>query len=82
MGALGLFFLVGPGDLVLSACILAFSGCSFSAGMFLGPSIQADVIDYDELYTGKRREAQYNGLWSVMTKFTVIPSASIPLAIQ
>jgi len=49
--------------------------------MFLGPSMQADVIDYDELYTGKRREAQYNGLWSVMTKFTVIPSMAVPLAI-
>jgi GPH family glycoside/pentoside/hexuronide:cation symporter len=49
--------------------------------MFLGPSMQADVIDYDELYTGRRREAQYNGLWSVMTKFTVIPSMAVPLAI-
>jgi hypothetical protein len=33
------------------------------------------------LYSGKRREAQYNGLWSVMTKFTVIPSMAVPLAI-
>jgi GPH family glycoside/pentoside/hexuronide:cation symporter len=76
-----LFFLVGEGDLVLMACVLAWSGCAFSAGNFLGPSMQADVIDYDELYTGKRREAQYNGLWSIMTKFTVIPSMSIPLAV-
>ena len=43
--------------------------------------MQADVIDYDELYTGKRREAQYNGLWSVMTKFTVIPSMAVPLSV-
>mgnify|MGYP001453163289 CR=1 FL=1 len=44
--------------------------------------MQADVIDYDELRTGKRREAQYGGLWSIMTKFTVIPSMSIPLAVM
>ncbi len=80
-GSLMIFFLLGPGDLWLTAAILVWAGSSFSAGMFLGPSMQADVIDYDELYTGRRREAQYNGLWSVMTKFTVIPSMAIPLAI-
>ena len=80
-GSLGIFFLLGPGDLLGAAAILTWTGSAFSAGMFLGPSMQADVIDYDELYTGKRREAQYNGLWSVMTKFTVIPSMAVPLAI-
>jgi GPH family glycoside/pentoside/hexuronide:cation symporter len=80
-GSLMIFFLLGPGDLVLTAAILVWAGSAFSAGMFLGPSMQADVIDYDELYTGRRREAQYNGLWSVMTKFTVIPSMAVPLAI-
>ncbi len=80
-GSLMIFFLLGPGDLILTAAILVWSGSAFSAGMFLGPSMQADVIDYDELYTGRRREAQYNGLWSVMTKFTVIPSMAVPLAI-
>ena len=61
--------------------LIIWSGSSFGAGLFLGPSIQADVIDYDELYTGKRREAQYGALWSVMTKFMVIPSLTIPLAV-
>jgi GPH family glycoside/pentoside/hexuronide:cation symporter len=80
-GSLMIFFLLGEGDLMLTAAVLVWSGTAFSAGMFLGPSMQADVIDYDELYTGRRREAQYNGLWSVMTKFTVIPSMAVPLAI-
>jgi GPH family glycoside/pentoside/hexuronide:cation symporter len=44
--------------------------------------MQADVIDYDELYTGKRREAQYGALWGIATKFAVIPGASIPLAVM
>ena len=80
-GSLAIFFLLGEGDLLMAGAILVWTGSAFSAGMFLGPSMQADVIDYDELYTGKRREAQYNGLWSVMTKFTVIPSMAVPLAI-
>ncbi len=80
-GSLMIFFFLGPGDLMATAAVLMWAGSAFSAGMFLGPSMQADVIDYDELYTGRRREAQYNGLWSVMTKFTVIPSMAVPLAI-
>ncbi|MGD8417327.1 MAG: MFS transporter [Pseudomonadales bacterium] len=79
-GSLGLF-LMGPGDLWPTFCVLAWAGSAFGAGLFLGPAMQADVIDYDELYTGKRREAQYGALWSIMSKFVVIPSMSIPLAI-
>ena len=41
---------------------------------------QQDQWHFIQIFPG-RREAQYNGLWSVMTKFTVIPSMSIPLAI-
>ena len=79
-GSVSLFFM-GEGDLIATACILVVAGSGFSAGLFLGPSMQADVIDYDELNTGKRREAQYSALWSIMTKFMVIPSMSVPLAI-
>lgn len=79
-GSIALFF-VGEGQLWQVGVILAWAGSSFAARLFLGPAIQADVIDYDELYTGKRREAQYGALWSVMTKFMVIPSLSIPLAV-
>ncbi|MEN8181201.1 MAG: glycoside-pentoside-hexuronide (GPH):cation symporter [Myxococcota bacterium] len=74
-------FLIGPGQLWLAFWVLVWAGASFGARLFLGPAIQADVIDYDELHTGKRREAQYGSLWSVVTKFTVIPSMSIPLAV-
>jgi GPH family glycoside/pentoside/hexuronide:cation symporter len=78
--AFSLFFL-GEGDLVLCFWILVWAGSVFGVRLFLGPSMQADVIDYDELYTGKRREAQYGALWALMFKFTMIPSASVPLAI-
>lgn len=82
-GAFGslLLFTVGRGEMLETALILVFAGSAFAAGMTIGPSMQADVIDYDELHTGRRREAQYNALWSFMTKFLVIPSMSLPLAV-
>ena len=76
-----MLFTYGEGDMIPAAVTLVWAGAAFGAGMFLGPSMQADVIDYDELHTGKRREAQYGSLWSIMTKFMVIPSMSVPLAI-
>lgn len=79
-GSVAVFF-VGEGQLGLAIFVLVWAGSSFGARLFLGPAIQADVIDYDELQTGKRREAQYGALWSLMMKFTVIPSMALPLAV-
>jgi GPH family glycoside/pentoside/hexuronide:cation symporter len=85
LAALSLYFLplVATGDSAIPILytVLVFAGAGFGCGTFLPPSMQADVIDYDELYTGKRREAQYGALWGIATKFAVIPSASIPLAV-
>ena len=77
----GSLFFMGEGQLFETGVILVFAGSVFGARLFLGPALQADVIDYDELHTGKRREAQYGALWAFVTKFTVIPSMSIPLAV-
>lgn len=79
-GGAGLFFL-GPGDLAPAAFLVAWAGSSFGAGLFLGPAMQADVIDYDELYTGRRREAQYSAFWGMLPKLVAIPSAAVPIAI-
>ena len=79
-GGAALFF-IGPGDEKLAVALLAYTGIQFGGGFFIGPSMQADVIDYDELHTGRRREAQYGAFWSIVPKFVVIPSAAIPLAI-
>ena len=76
-----MLFTMGEGDVVPSLLVLVWAGTAFGPAIFLGPSIQADVIDYDELYTGRRREAQYGAMWAIMTKFTVIPSAAVPLAV-
>lgn len=79
-GGAGMFFL-GQGDTLPTLLLIAWSGSSFGAGLFLGPAIQADVIDYDELHTGKRREAQYTSFWAMLPKFVAIPSAAIPIAV-
>ncbi|HTO52574.1 MAG TPA: MFS transporter [Myxococcota bacterium] len=79
-GGIMLFFL-GQGQNVACLVVIVWAGSSFGAGLFLPPAIQADVIDYDELHTGKRREAQYLALWGLVPKFIVIPSASLPLAL-
>lgn len=65
---IGVFFL-GPGDEVLYGVLVCLSGIGFGATLAIPSAIQADVIDYDELLTGERREGQYIGLWSVSKKF-------------
>ncbi len=60
----GVFFL-GPGDAALYGVLVFFSGVGFGATLALPSSIQADVLDYDELKSGLRREGLYVGLWSI-----------------
>jgi GPH family glycoside/pentoside/hexuronide:cation symporter len=64
----GVFFL-GPGDTHIYGILVFISGIGFGATLALPSAIQADVIDYDELLSGQRREGQYIGLWSIAKKF-------------
>lgn len=63
----GVFFL-GVGDVSLYGALVFVSGIGFGATLALPSAIQADVIDYDELLSGSRREGQYIGLWSIAKK--------------
>ena len=65
----GAMFLLQEGDVVMIsvlAAILGFNGC---AGAVVAPSIQADVIDFDELETGERKEGAYFAAWNFVYKF-------------
>lgn len=53
--------------IALAALIGAANGCT----MTLGPSLSADVIDSDELETGRRREGAFMGIWSFLDKAAV-----------
>jgi GPH family glycoside/pentoside/hexuronide:cation symporter len=63
----GVFFL-GAGDVRAYGLLVFLSGIGFGAGLAIPSSIQADVIDFDEMQSGKRREGRYIGLWSISKK--------------
>jgi glycoside/pentoside/hexuronide:cation symporter, GPH family len=75
------FFFVGPGDGGRMLFIELYVGSQSAAWFFLFGSMHADVVDYDELRTGKRREAQFSALLSIVPKFALILGAAIPLAV-
>lgn len=76
-----LYFFAGPGDLHWAGMVYFLSGTQAMAGTFLVPAMAADVIDYDELRTGLRREAQFTSFWAIIPKLVSIPGASVPLAL-
>lgn len=71
----------GRGDVAWFLVCLAGAGSAFGAVSFLPLALKADVIDYDELLTGRRREAQFTSFWSIVPKFVQIPAAAIPVAV-
>jgi len=77
---IGVFFL-GAGDTVMYGILVFLSGTGFGATLALPSSMQADVIDYDELMTGERREGQYVGIWSFAKKAAAAFGVGIGLAI-
>ena len=76
----GVFFL-GPGDAHIYGILVFLSGIGFGATLALPSAIQADVIDYDELLCGQRREGQYIGLWSIAKKFAAAVGVGAGLSI-
>jgi GPH family glycoside/pentoside/hexuronide:cation symporter len=77
---IGVFFL-GPGDAFIYGILVFISGVGFGATLAIPSAIQADVIDYDELLTGERREGQYIGLWSIAKKFAAAVGVGAGLSI-
>ncbi len=77
---IGVFFL-GPGDAWIYGILVFLSGIGFGATLALPSAIQADVIDYDELISGQRREGQYIGLWSISKKLAAAAGIGIGLAV-
>ena len=77
---IGVFFL-GPGDAAIYGILVFISGIGFGATLAIPSAIQADVIDYDELLTGERREGQYIGLWSIAKKLAAAVGIGVGLPI-
>ncbi|TGK01909.1 MFS transporter [Leptospira langatensis] len=48
--------------------IAAFFGGIFAGSILLFDSLVADIVDYDELLSGEKREGAYFGFWKMATK--------------
>jgi len=77
---IGVFFL-GPGDAPIYGVLVFLSGIGFGATIAIPSAMQADVIDYDELLSGKRREGLYVGVWSVTKKLAAALGVGAALTI-
>lgn len=80
IGGAALYF-AGPGDERDVLFLHMLVGLQSAVWLFIGGAMHADVVDYDELLTGARREAQYAALWSIIPKFALVPGAALPLAV-
>jgi Na+/melibiose symporter-like transporter len=69
--AFGLTFFVGEGDLVPISLLLVAAGVAYGCGGVVGPSLLADVIDWDESRSGERREGVYAAAWGITWKAAV-----------
>ena len=66
--AFGSMFFLTEGALVLMTVLAIAAGTAAGCGAMMGPSIQADVIDWDEHATGERKEGAYFAAWNFVFK--------------
>jgi GPH family glycoside/pentoside/hexuronide:cation symporter len=63
----GMFFW-GEGDWIPIALLATLGGVGGGCGPVIAPSIQSDIIDYDEYMTGQRKEGAYFAAFSFAFK--------------
>ncbi len=82
-GVVGCFsmFFVGEGQIYFMGAMELVRGFGSSAIAVLIPAMIADIIDYDEFKTGRRREAQFGAFLGLLPKFVAILSGALPLAV-
>jgi len=59
---------LGEGTIIFWCVISVIQGASNGVGSVVGPSIKGDVIDWDELQTGERKEGSYLAVWTFVQK--------------
>lgn len=80
-GAFFWVFFLGAGDEMIYGILVFLSGIGFGATLAIPSAIQADVIDYDELIAGDRREGLYISLWSIAKKLAAAAGVGAGLAL-
>ncbi|MCP4757540.1 MAG: MFS transporter [Proteobacteria bacterium] len=81
IGTSCVMFTLGQGQTTLMFIMEFMRGFGTGSIAILFPAMLADVVDYDELRTGKRREAQFGSFLNLVPKFVAIVGATVPLAI-
>ena len=64
----GIFTFLGPGDFVPMLAISIGVGMLNGCGAVVGPSLKADVVDWDEAESGERKEGSYFAAWNFVQK--------------
>lgn len=72
---------LGDGTVGYFTILLIFGGSAFGNFLAIPPSMVADVIDWDEVETGKRREGNYFAIWAFTTKFGAAITGFIALQV-
>lgn len=65
-----LIFTIQPGEITWLLTLAALAGIGVSAAYILPDSILPDVIEWDELRTGRRQEGIYYGIRTLIRKLT------------
>jgi len=62
---------------------VALGGLGMGGWIVIPAAITADVVDYDELHTARRREGAYFGIWTLVMKWgNAIASGVLGIALQ
>lgn len=59
---------LGDGSVLYFSVILVLGGAAYGNTLSLPPAMVADLIDWDEARTGRRREGSYFAIWAFATK--------------
>lgn len=70
-GMFSLPFIEPDAQVKLIFILAAFAGLSAGCGGTIAPSIQSDIIDYDEYNTGERKEGSYFAAFNFMQKSAI-----------
>lgn len=72
-----MMYFIGHQSYILIFCVVFLLGLGGGCGAVVGPSIQADVIDYDEYLTGERKEGAYVAIWNFIRKLAAALTAGL-----
>jgi len=76
-----LFLMVGQGSALLAIILCATWGTAY-AGHWLLRDITSDVLDYDELLTGHRHEAQFLMALDLVPRICEVPADALPFLLM